>query len=134
MSNFASKNLGVFAATGLLLAVAPVGLATGARSAAARPQEVSVVACRVLEAHTSAELRVVTAVFHQKDKNEGPRLGALLGNHSGASVEFQTADGAWHKAQVFRLKSCFGRGLLVFSAGEAQLAEKRDFVLKFPAD
>jgi len=101
---------------------------------APRPQTANVVACRVMEAHTSAELRVATVVFHQKDKNNGPRLGALLGKHSGASVEFQTADGAWHRAQVFRLKSCFGRGLLVFAANEAQLIERRDFALKFPAD
>jgi len=98
------------------------------------PQAANVVACRVMEAHTSAEMRVVTVAFHQKDKNDGPRLGALLGKHSGASVEFQTADGAWHRAQVFRLKSCFGRGLLVFAAGESQLAERKDFGLKFPAD
>lgn len=101
---------------------------------APRPQAANVVACRVMEAHASAELRVVTVVFHQKDKKEAPRLGALLGKHSGASVEFQTADGVWHRAQVFRLKSCFGRGLLVFAAGEAQLAERKDFGLKFPAD
>ncbi len=101
---------------------------------APRPQAANVVACRVMEVHASAELRVITVVFHQKDKNDGPRLGALLGKHSGASVEFQTADGAWHRAQVFRLKSCFGRGLLIFAADEAKLAERRDFVLKFPAD
>jgi hypothetical protein len=97
-------------------------------------QPANTIACRVMEAHTSAELRVVTVVFHQKDKSDGPRLGVLLGRHSRASVEFQTADGAWHRAQVFRLKSCFGRGLLVFAAGEAQLAERKDFGLKFPAD
>ncbi len=122
-----------FAATAVLLGIPFVSFNGGA-APASRPQAANVVACRVMEAHTSAELRVVTVVFHQKDKNDGPRLGALLGKHSGASVEFQTADGAWHRAQVFRLKSCFGRGLLIFAADEAKLAERRDFVLKFPAD
>jgi hypothetical protein len=121
------------AATTVLLGIPFVSFNSGA-APTPRPQAANIVACRVMEAHTSAELRVVTVVFHQKDKNDGPRLGALLGKHSGTTVEFQTADGVWHRAQVFRLKSCFGRGLLVFAAGEAQLAERRDFGLKFPAD
>ncbi len=121
------------AATAVLLGIPFVSFNSGA-APAPRPQAVNVVACRVMEAHTSAELHVTTVVFHQQNKNDGPRLGALLGKHSGASVEFQTADGAWHRAQIFRLKSCFGRGLLVFAAGEAQLPERKDFGLKFPAD
>lgn len=121
------------AATAVLFGIPFVSFNSGA-GPAPRPQAANVVACRVMEAHASAELRVVTVVFHQKDKNDGLRLGALLGKHSGASVEFQTADGVWHRAQVFRLKSCFGRALLVFAAGEAQLAERKDFALKFPAD
>jgi hypothetical protein len=46
------------------------------------------------------------------------------------SVEFQTADGAWHPATAFRLKNCFGRGLLIFPAGSAQLEEKAEFLLR----
>ncbi len=121
------------AATAALLGIPFVSFNSGA-APAPRPQAANVLACRVMEAHASAELHVTTVVFHQKDKNDGPRLGALLGKYSGTPVEFQTTDGAWHRAQVFRLKSCFGRGLLVFAAAETQLAERRDFVLKFPAD
>jgi len=121
------------AATAVLLGIPFVSFHGGA-APAPRSQAANVMACRVMEAHASAELHVVTVVFHQKDKNDGPRLGALLGKHSGTSVEFQTADGTWHRAQVFRMKSCFGRGLLVFAAGEAQLAERKEFALKFPAD
>ncbi len=121
------------AATAVLLGISFVSFNGGA-ALAPHPQAANILSCRVMEVHASAELRVITVVFHQKDKNDGPRLGALLGKHSGASVEFQTADGAWHRAQVFRLKSCFGRGLLILAADEAKLAERRDFVLKFPAD
>jgi hypothetical protein len=32
-----------------------------------------------------------------------------------------------------RLKSCFGRGLLLFRAGTATLAEKDEFLLREPA-
>ncbi len=133
MENSPLRTRLALAVTAMLFGIPFVSFNGGAASAP-RPQAANVIACRVMEAHASAEMRVVTVVFHQKDKNDGPRLGALLGKHSGASVEFQTADGAWHRAQVFRMKSCFGRGLLVFAAGEAQLAERREFVLKFPAD
>ncbi len=129
-----SRNVSLALVSALSLLVLSLLAPANEAATAPRPQTANVVACRVMEAHTSAELRVATVVFHQKDKNNGPRLGALLGKHSGASVEFQTADGAWHRAQVFRLKSCFGRGLLVFAANEAQLIERRDFALKFPAD
>jgi len=93
----------------------------------------SVVACRVLEAHASPELHVTLVLFHQQEEKDRVRLGNLLRQHSGASVELQTADGAWHTASVVRLKSCFGRGLLLFSAGTAQLQEKQEFLLRFPS-
>jgi hypothetical protein len=51
------------------------------------------VACRVLETHTSEQLAVTVAVFHQRDKQDQPRLSALLQN-SGASVMVQMGEGA----------------------------------------
>jgi hypothetical protein len=90
-----------------------------------------VIACRVLEAHTSRRPETTVAVFHQKDDKDRARLGGFLRKQPEMSVEFQTADGAWHPATVFRLKSCFGRGLLVFPAGSAQLEEKGEFLLRF---
>lgn len=94
----------------------------------APPQDA--VACRVLEAHTSQQLGLTVVVFHHREEGERARLTAFLRERSGASVRFETADGKWHDATVLRLKSCFGRGLLLFSAGTAQLAEKDDFVLQ----
>lgn len=89
------------------------------------------IACSVLEAHTNRELGVSAAVFHQRNKDEAARFSALLKEHPDASVAFQTSDGAWHKASVARLKSSFGRGLLLFASASAELKEKDSFVLKF---
>lgn len=91
----------------------------------------TIIACSVLEAHMSRELGVSAAVFHQKNKEEAARLSAFLKEHTDASVEFQTADGVWHKASVARLKSSFGRGLLLFASRSAELKEKDTFLLRF---
>ncbi len=112
-----------------------LGLQSGSTPAGSRAQAPErLVACRVLEAHTSQQLRLTLVVFHHRDEKERGRLGTLLRERSGATVEFQAADGAWHSATVLRLKSCFGRGLLLFPAGTAQLADRDELVLKFPAD
>lgn len=88
--------------------------------------------CRVMEVFVAGRLGATAVIFHQRDKADGPRLGELLQAHSGEEVEFETRDGQWHRATVVRLKSCFGRGLLLFAVGEAKLAAKDDFVLHFP--
>lgn len=92
------------------------------------------VACTAMEVHISAEFKVTAVVFHQQDKNDGPLLASLLSKHSGAAVEFATPDGGWHHAQVFRLRTCFGRGLLVFSSSEVTVEEHRKLVIRFPAN
>ena len=94
----------------------------------------NIVACSVLEAHSLAQPAATIVLFHQRDKADQKRLGDLLRRRSDSPVEFQTDDGVWHSATVVRLKSCFGRGLLVFQAGAAHLEEKGTFVLKFSAD
>jgi len=90
------------------------------------------VACSVLEVHSLAQPGVTIVVFHQRDKTDQERLGDLLRRRSDSSVEFQTADGVWHSATVLRLKSCFGRGLLVFPLGTAHPAEKDTLLLRTP--
>ncbi len=88
------------------------------------------IACRVVEAHAVENLGVTLVVFHHRDEAARGTMGELLRKQSGAAVEFQTRDGQWHPATLLRLKSCFGRGLLVFSTGSARLAEKEEFVLR----
>lgn len=90
------------------------------------------VICRVLEAKTVERMKVAVVLFHQAQKSDGERLGQLLRQHDGASVEFETRDARPHAATVLRLGACFGRGLLVFPAGEARLAKQDQFWLRFP--
>ena len=105
----------------------------GARSQSApRQPEATALECRVLEAHASEHPAVTVAVFHQRDKQDQTRLASLLRQHSEVSVQFQTADGVWQNATVIRLKSCFGRGLLLMPTGTAQLKDGDEFLLKFP--
>ena len=91
------------------------------------------IACRVLEAHTDDELKVTVVVFHQREEAERSRLAALLREHSGKMVEVQAGDGGWRRARLVRLKSCFGRGLLILPA-PAPFSERAEFVLRVPAD
>ena len=89
------------------------------------------IACRVLEAHTDDELKVTVVVFHQRDEAQRSRLATLLREHSGEMVEVQAGDGAWRRARLVRLKSCFGRGLLLVPA-PAPFSERAEFVLRLP--
>ena len=79
--------------------------------------------CQVIESKTAPEVGASLAIFHQGEKADAEEVGAFLKEHDGAKVEFESTDGVWHPATVFRLKSCFGRGLLVFPAGQATLAD-----------
>ncbi len=110
---------------GLFLLLTPTGVAQ-------RKAGEETIVCRVMEAFVAERLGATAVIFHQRDKADGPRLGELLLAHSGAEMEFETGDGKRHHATVVRMKSCFGRGLLLFAAREAKLAEKDDFVLRFP--
>lgn len=100
-----------------------------------RPAEQNprVVACRVMEAHTSHDPAVTVVLFHQREKADAERLSALLVRASDKAVEFQTVEGGeWHAAHVARLKYCFGRGLLLVPEGAAPLEEGATFLLRFP--
>jgi hypothetical protein len=100
-------------------------------SAAQKETGKETITCRTMEVFESKQLGTTAAIFHQRDKADGPRLGELLMAHSGEEVEFETADGKRHPATVGRVKSCFGRGLLLFASKEAKLAAKDDFILHF---
>jgi hypothetical protein len=90
------------------------------------------VACKVMEVFAAPKLSVNAIIFHQSDKTEGPRLGELLKSYSGREMEFETKDGKQHHATVYRVKSCFGRGLMIIPSGEAKLEAKDEFLLRFP--
>ena len=46
--------------------------------------------CSVMEAFEEGKLGVRAIVFHQHNKADGPRLGALLLAHSGEEMELET--------------------------------------------
>ncbi len=117
--------LSVFLA--ILLMVVPI-VAT-AQPASPSPE---VIACRALETYTDGDLRVTVIVFHQRDETQRSALSALLQQHSGDVVEIQGADGKWRRARMTRLKSCFGRGLLLLPSDTA-IAEHAEFQLRSPA-
>ncbi len=98
---------------------------------AQKKSEEAIVACRSMEVFVSERVGATAVIFHQRDKADGPRLGELLLAHSGEEVEFETSDGQRHRATVERVKSCFGRGLLLFTANEAKVAANEEIVLHF---
>jgi len=88
-------------------------------------------ACRALETHADPDLKVVVIVFHQRDVAQRSELAVLLRDYSGEAVEIQGADGGWHAARMFRLKSCFGRGLLMLT-GPSPIGEHAQFLMRVP--
>jgi len=108
----------------------------GAQQLQHRPpeQNARVVVCKVMETHTSREPAVSVVIFHQRDKLDAERLKELLQKSAdGGAVEFQVSGAAeWRAAAVARLKSCFGRGLLLLPDGAGQLRPGDTFLLRFP--
>jgi hypothetical protein len=113
-----------------ILSLQPLAAAGGA--AASGTQEAGVIRCRALETHASSKRAVTIVLFHQEAKEEQKPLSDLLRRYSGANVEWQGSDGKWEPATVIRLKSCFGRGLLVIPAGTGAPKDGESFLLKFP--
>jgi len=93
--------------------------------------DASPITCRVLEAHASASPAVTAVVFHQQNRNDQERLASLLRAHSGEQVEIDAGDGKWKSATLFRLKSCFGRGLLLLPADTPTMKDGATFLLRF---
>ena len=92
------------------------------------------IVCSVMEAFEEGRLGVRAIVFHQRDKADGPRLGSLLLTHSGEEMELETAGGRRYRATVFRVKSCFGRGLVLLPMGKLKLGEQDEFTLRLPGE
>lgn len=132
MGSFSPRACGVAAGLAVALSSSTIPARAAQGDGASLALKPAPIACKVMEAKTSAALHVTTVVFHQGEAARRGRVGAWLRKHDGAVVEFETPDGQWHPASVFRLKSCFGRGLLVFSADTARLEDGSTFVLRLP--
>lgn len=91
----------------------------------------NVIACRVLEAHASAAPPVIIIVFHQQNRTDQAGFSALLQQNSGKVASIQVNGGPWRSVSVIRLKSCFGRGLLILPVGAPPLNDGATFLLRF---
>jgi hypothetical protein len=99
----------------LLLAITapPASEAYAAQQATAPTHQSNSIACRVMERHADKEHSTVLILFHQRDKPDQPKLKEFLLQHDGATIQIQIGAGEWQKATVWRIRNCFGRGLLV---------------------
>ena len=125
------KRLFVAIALAVVL-VTPVSLASsnGQVRATSTEAETRPIICSVMEAFEEKRLGVCAIVFHQRDKADGPRLGSLLLTHSGREMELETNSGQHFRATVFRVKSCFGRGLAMVPTSKLKLGENDEFTLR----
>lgn len=110
-----------------------VSVACAQTSSTGSDGERQTIVCRVIESKTAPKLGVTLVVFHQAETADRDLLGAFLRGHDGATIELQTGNGTWQAASAFRLKSCFGRGLLVLPATGPRLAEGDKFLLRSSA-
>jgi hypothetical protein len=113
----------------VLAVCAPVIMAQAARQNVA--PAVDAIECRILEAHASATPPVLLVIFHQRDKKDQPHLAELLKEKTGGMAQVQLGGSPWTKVTVFRLKSSFGRGLLVLPAGSLEMKNGGTFRIRF---
>jgi hypothetical protein len=122
-----------FAAWAMAAAFAAAPLAARQTSSHPGAADSGAVECRVLEAHASAAPRVVVVIFHQRQKQDQPRLAALIKQNSGSTASVQLGSAAWTKVTVFRLRTCFGRGMLILPADAAAIKDGDTFHIRFSA-
>jgi hypothetical protein len=116
-----------------ILVIALLGLSHGAQVQAPRIDAGNgPIVCSVIEAFEEDRLGVRAIVFHQHNKADGPRLGALLLAHSGEEMELETTGGRRYRATVFRIKSAFGRGLVLVPTSMLKLGAHDEFTLRQP--
>jgi hypothetical protein len=122
---------------GMRMAFAALLVLILARVAAPAPAKPSAaaetIACRVMEVQASARFGVRLLIFHYRDAADRDRLGKLLRDDDGATVQFQASGQGWRLASLFRLKVCFGRGLLVFPISGSPVAVGDVVLVRFPA-
>ena len=113
-----------------ILVMPPFLAAQGAQVTGATRAESKEIRCRVMEVFEDRHLAVRAVIFHQRDKADGPRLGSLLLAQSGRDVEFEMASGQKYRATVFRVRSAFGRGLMLLPANAPKLAADDELTLR----
>ncbi len=118
---------------GTMLSIpAPMPSIAPPAQAASNPAANQPIICSVMESFEEQKLGVQAVVFHQRDKADGPRLGDLLLKHTGEEMEIEASGGRRYRATIFRVKSCFGRGLAIIPTNRLKLAENDGFSLRLP--
>ncbi|HTV64406.1 MAG TPA: hypothetical protein VMD98_02320 [Bryocella sp.] len=115
----------------LCVVAAVLALSAFANTQSGRDAAAVTIACRALEVHTDPELKTAVIVFHQRDQAQASELAVLLRDHAGQLVEIQGDDGGWRSARLERLKSAFGRGMLMLAA-PSPVAERSQFLMRVP--
>jgi hypothetical protein len=126
----------------LLLGALTVSSQHLATRAAALPtmEEGRIVECRAMESHSSPASGTTIVLFHHNAEESKKHLSDLLKENSGATVEWQAGakwpgDAAkWRPATLFRLKNCFGRGLLLLPSAADAPRDGETFLVKFPSE
>ena len=77
----------------------------------------------------SAHVR--SAVIHHKHERDQAAFSEWLRGHQSGGVKFVASDGSAHQAILYRLKHCFGRGLLLYTTS-VSLPEKAVIRLELP--
>ena len=117
-------------AFGLILASALSAASLQNAAPAGSDTTTQTIVCRVLEVKADSKTSVTIVIFHQANKADGPALGEMLKGNDGANAAFVTSDGKPHQATVFRLDTCFGRGMLVFPSPAAHLNLHEQFSIR----
>jgi hypothetical protein len=84
-----------------------------------------------MESFDETKLGVAASIFHQRNKTDGPLLGSLLLAHTGQEMELRVRSGQTYRATIFRVKSAFGRGLVLLPTNEVRLRAGDEFTLRF---
>jgi hypothetical protein len=117
----------------VILLINLLALSTGAPAQVhGRNSDTGPITCSVMEVFDEGKLDVRAVVFHQRDKADAPRLGSFLLAHSGQEMELQSTGGRQYRAAVFRVKSAFGRGLVLLPVSKFKLGERDEFNLRLP--
>ncbi len=105
----------------------------------AQSAEPSSLECEVLEtsAPPAPSAKALTAIRYvivrQRRPEDRDKLSGWLRIHSGTEVTFAVADGRPHHGVLWRLRMCFGRGLLIFS-DRVTPREKETIIIYFSHD
>ena len=88
--------------------------------------------CSVMEAFDEGKLGVRAIIFHQRDKADGPAWEPCFWRTRAKRWSWRRLAGQHYRATVFRVKSAFGRGLVLVPTSQLKLGAHDEFTLRLP--